>query len=118
MKRKTFNVGDAPLRVPQNAAKGGVGLQRSGRAPARSAKCCQRWRGFATFRTRPCAFRKMAGWAGRTGVRPLRKMYHFYIVKYIKESMREAKKGYCQLHFAVLQQLLFLLCSLLVQLVN
>ena len=46
----------------------------------------------------------MAGWAGRTGVRPLRKIERFVIVKYIRESMREAKKGYCQLHFAVLQQ--------------
>jgi len=49
----------------------------------------------------------MAGWAGRTGVRPLRKMENFAIAEYIMESMREAKKGYCQLHFAVLQQPLY-----------
>ena len=48
--RKKFNVGDAPLRVPQNGGVGG---------------------------TCPCASRKMAGWAGRTGVRPLRKIYCF-----------------------------------------
>jgi len=46
----------------------------------------------------------MAGWAGRTGVCPLRKTERFATVKDVAESMREAKKGYCQLHFAVLQQ--------------
>jgi len=89
--------------------KGRVSNYSRGRAPARPAKC-------HPPTPQPTqeidAFRKMAEWAGRTGVRPLRKMERFIIVKHIRESMRETKKGYCQLHFAVLQQPLTLLNSI------